>query len=322
MEPGSRGNVMNVELIEDRKRKVVERFGPWSAHNIRLEGDVYTMGKGVTGDEIKLRRILQCVSDIARRPLDSLRILDLACLEGLYAVELARHGARVVGIEGREANIEKARFAKEVLALESLELVQDDVRNLSKEKYGSFDVVLCLGILYHLDVPDVFSFLERMAEVCRGFVLIDTHVGSPAKSCLHVGRNYWGSTYREHDVDSTPATRAKQLWASLDNPVSFWLSRASLYNALLHAGFTSVYECHIPPEPAKPVDRITLLAMRGQRQNLLGSPLLSAQPIEDSIEKVDNDTAHQAEHAQSKLRVLIDLLPRSVRKFAERFLRP
>src|SRR5262245_52406156 len=121
-------NPLNAAEIEERKRRIVEQYGPWSAHNILLGGDVYTIGKGVAGDEVKLRRILQCVADAAGKPLESLRVLDLACLEGLYAVELARHGAQVVGIEGREANIAKAQFAKDVLALKRLELHQDDVR--------------------------------------------------------------------------------------------------------------------------------------------------------------------------------------------------
>ncbi len=74
----------------------------------------------------------------------------------MCAVELARLGANVVGIEGREANLAKARFAKEALSLENPEFHQDDVRNLSKEKYGRFDVVLCLGILYHLNRQTFF----------------------------------------------------------------------------------------------------------------------------------------------------------------------
>lgn len=312
---------MSVELIEEQKRKIVERYGPWSADNIHLEGDIYTITKGLTGNEVKLRRILQSVSDITRKPLASLRVLDLGCLEGLYAVELARHGAQVVALEAREANIEKARFAKEVLALENLEIVQDDVRNLSQEKYGYFDVVLCLGILYHLDVPDVFSFLERIAEVCQDFVLIDTHVGVPEKSYLYQGRNYWGSSFQEHDVKATPEMKSKRLWASLDNPESFWFTRPSLYNLLSHIGFTSVYECHIPPEPDKPLDRLTLLAMRGQRQDILCSPLLSAQPIEALGEKANHHQARQTEVPDSKLRVIGGLLPAPVKKFVKRLWR-
>jgi len=312
---------MDVELIESRKRRIVERFGPWSAHNIFLEGDVYTINKGIAGDEVKLRRILQNVSDLSRRPLDSLRVLDLACLEGLYAVEFARHGAKVVGIEGREANLAKARFAKEVLALENLEFVQDDVRNLSKAKYGQFDVVLCLGILYHLDAPDVLAFLEQVADVCRDFALIDTHVSLvPEKSCLHRGRKYWGRAYQEHAAGSPPQERTGRLWASLDNPESFWLTRPSLYNALSHAGFTTVYECHMPPESEKPLDRVTLLAMRGQRQELFCSPILSAQPIGDLAENVDDAGDSGMERPRSKLRAIGELLAATFRKLGKRVL--
>ena len=35
---------MRSDAIEDQKREVSRRFGEWKAHNIRLEGDVYTIG--------------------------------------------------------------------------------------------------------------------------------------------------------------------------------------------------------------------------------------------------------------------------------------
>jgi 2-polyprenyl-3-methyl-5-hydroxy-6-metoxy-1,4-benzoquinol methylase len=68
------------------------------------------------------------------KPISQARVLDLACLEGHYAIEFALHGAEVTAIEIREANIAKARYAKEQMGLGRLRLVQDDVRNVSVEK--------------------------------------------------------------------------------------------------------------------------------------------------------------------------------------------
>ena len=106
----------------------------------------------------------------------------------------------MVGIEGREAHIEKARFVKQVLSLGGLDLFQDDVRNLSKNKYGEFDVVLCLGILYHLDVPDVFAFLEQIADVCRDIAVIDTRVAfGPTASYIYKRDSVLG-THRQRTL--------------------------------------------------------------------------------------------------------------------------
>jgi 2-polyprenyl-3-methyl-5-hydroxy-6-metoxy-1,4-benzoquinol methylase len=128
---------MDLSELKTRKQALIDRYGPWTDHNIHLGGDVYTFeSRPLTP---KWRRILQIVADLAGQPLDRLRIVDLACLEGQYAIEFARHGATAIGIEGRESNIAKARFAKEALGLDNLEFRQDDVRNLSAAKYGHFD---------------------------------------------------------------------------------------------------------------------------------------------------------------------------------------
>ncbi len=249
------------EIIK-RKEALIAKYGPWTGHNIRLADDLYTISPQLSGDEIKLRRIRQIVADLSPKPVDQLRVLDLACLEGLYACEFARLGATAVGIEGREANIAKAHFAQEVLGLSNLSFHQDDVRNLSRAKYGEFDVVLCLGILYHLDAPDVFLFLEKIAEVCRGIVIIDTHIAlKKRKTVRYQEKDYQGKSFREHSFWSSLAERQKALWASLDNPRSFWPTLPALLSFLTGIGFTSTYECLSPPEPNKPRDRITLVAV-------------------------------------------------------------
>jgi len=125
---------MDIKTIIQKRSEVITKYGPWTAHNIQLRDDIYSIAPEIIGDEVKLRRIVQCVLDLAGGSVEGLRILDLACLEGLYAIEFARHKAACLGIEGREANIEKARFAKQVLLLDNLEFTQDDVRNLTIEK--------------------------------------------------------------------------------------------------------------------------------------------------------------------------------------------
>ena len=264
-------NTVDAATIRRHKEKIVDQYGEWTSYNVQLADDLYTIDPARVSP--KLRRVLQIVADVAGRPLEGLRVLDLGCLEGEYAIEMARHGATAVGIEGREANLAKARFVKDVFGLDGLELVQDDFRNLSREAYGQFDVVLCLGILYHLDAPDVFRFVEAMHAVCRRALIIDTYISVADKEAFpDAGRTYYGRSVAEHDPRTTPEQRLASLWSSLDNVRSVWLTRPSLLNLLAHVGFTSVYECHVPAEPRKPADRITLVALKGQRTGLLSTP--------------------------------------------------
>jgi SAM-dependent methyltransferase len=251
---------MDRDAIQKGKEDVERRYGAWTAHNIHLGDGLYTRANRVYGDEYKLRRVVQLVADTAGTDFGSLRVLDLGCLEGLYSIELAKRGAEVVGIEGREANIAKARFTNEALGLDNVEFAQDDVRNLSREMYSDFDVILCLGLLYHLDADDVFALLGQIGELSRRMAIIDTHVAlSGRESRSHGGQVYRGISFPEHAEEDS-------LWAAIGNRESFWPTKASLVNALSRAGFTSVSECVAPAQPLEQPDRVLLLAIKGERQ--------------------------------------------------------
>ena len=279
---------MDLEQIKQKKQEIINHSGEWTSHNMRLRDDIYTYDQNhpefqdrLMSHGVHIRRIIQAVSDIVNQPLGSLRVLDLGCLEGIYGLEFAQHGAEVVAIEAREASLEKARFAKDVLGLDNIMFIQDDVRNLSVEKYGRFDVVLCLGIFYHLNVPDVFQFTERVFEVCQRVAIIDTHIGLNAnKSHLYKGQTYYGWTFTEHPHDATEEEKLRSLWASLDNETSFWFTRPSLFNLLARTGFTSVHTCQNPPAPRKGTDTDTLMAVKGRRQELFSIPTLNSLPDE------------------------------------------
>ena len=109
---------MSEKQLRQRRDAVIAAHGPWTAHSIHLGDSVYTLDH--PHNDPRLRRFLQVASDIVAKPLDTVRVLDLACLEGLHSVEFALNGAKVVGVEGREANLAKARFTKDALSLGNL----------------------------------------------------------------------------------------------------------------------------------------------------------------------------------------------------------
>lgn len=270
---------MNIEQVEQKKRAIVEQFGPWASDNLPLGNGLYTIGEEATPLP-RLNTLVQLVADISNQPIEKLSFLDLACLEGVFSLEFALQGAKkVVGIEGREANVAKAQFVKEVHGLDNLSFFQDDVRHLSRKKYGSFDVVICSGIFYHLNAPDNFHLIEKVAEVCDRLAIIDTHVSlAAAETQTFKGKEYAGISVLEHYPDDTDDAKLKRWGASLDNLNSFWLTRPSLYNLLREVGFTSVYEVHVPRiEHYR--DRLTLVALKGQPQTTHAVSSLQGHPV-------------------------------------------
>lgn len=208
--------------------------------------------------EQRVARVVQLVADLSGERLRTARVLDLGGADGGFGLALARQGAReVVGIEGRAANLAAAIAARDTQGLGQVALIHGDARALSRERHGEFDVVLCLGLLYHLDGPEVIEMAERLASVCRGYAVIETQVGLSRRATVHHGgRRHSGIWYAE-DV--------AQPGASLDNPRSFWPTRASLLNLLADAGFTSVVEVLNPvvPKLAAYRDHTLLVAMKG-----------------------------------------------------------
>jgi ubiquinone/menaquinone biosynthesis C-methylase UbiE len=261
----------DAESLRAARENVAAQYGPWTTP-VDLGFGVRSIEAEDPSRGTRLSRLVRIVRDLAGRPLEGVSILDLACLEGMVSVALAREGARVLGIEARAGNVARARFAKEALGLEGFEVVQDDVRNLSREKYGSFEIVLCLGILYHLPAPDVFAFAERVAEVTGRSAVIDTHFAQPASerpllgppvSVSHRGAAYEGRSYREFEPDSAEKDRLQHAWSSLDARPSFWPTRDSLLALLAAAGFTSLHESLLPRWIGMPEDRVTLVAFKG-----------------------------------------------------------
>jgi tRNA (mo5U34)-methyltransferase len=145
-------------------------------HSIDLGRGVVTKGVDATQRE-RLSR-LQLPVDLSGRS-----VLDIGAWDGFFSFEAERRGAkRVVAADyyswhgqGWGTGQGKAGFelAREALG-SRVEDVDVDVMDLSPERVGTFDVVLFLGVLYHL--PNPLLALERVASVTGDLLILETVV--------------------------------------------------------------------------------------------------------------------------------------------------
>ncbi len=301
--------------------EIVEKFGAWTAMAIRMPDGTHT--KMPPQPDYRLRRIVQTAADLVGKPISEMRVLDLACLEAHYAIEFAMHGAQAVGIEIRDQNLAKANYAKEQLKLDNLTLLKDDVRNLSVEKHGLFDLVICSGILYHLTTPDVFEFVKRISDVCTGVAVFDTYIAmEPRQSVNFEGHEYWGFEYREHDEATSSEGKISDLWASIDNTSSFWLTLPSLCNLVSRVGFTSLCQGLVPGWNMEGmIDRQTFFAIKGSPVDILSSEPTALAPPFVLSEKPEIQIHHRQVHRGFAFRLGKKVLPQSVKDTIKPFLR-
>ena len=147
------------------------------------------------------------------------------------------------------ANLRKGELAKEMLSLGNISFYLDDVLNVSTERYGKFDVILCLGLRYHIDSSKLFGFVQNLQRMCDRVVIFDTHISTEddnIEEIYHNGRQYSGAHRMEHAPNATDVEKHKQKWASLHNNFSFWPTFSSLTNMLADVDFTSILEIHHP----------------------------------------------------------------------------
>jgi tRNA (mo5U34)-methyltransferase len=147
----------------DNLAETIAGLGPWF-HNLRLGGH-HTAPHHFLGDYPSsfFERFAHVLPD-----LRGWTVLDIGCNAGFYAFEMRRRGAsRIVGLDIEPLYLRQARFAAAQLsmttAIEFREGSVYDVGGLG----GSFDLVLFLGVFYHLRHPLLALDLLRQHAVGR-----------------------------------------------------------------------------------------------------------------------------------------------------------
>jgi SAM-dependent methyltransferase len=121
--------------------------------------------------------------------LRGMRVLDLGCSSGLWALSALEAGAdHVTGLDFQEEYIEQAElvFAAKGIDPARYRFERRDV--FAGALDGDVEVVLCLGLLGHTDRPA--ELFELIAATGARWIVIDTNVSRARSSLLEVTLQY------------------------------------------------------------------------------------------------------------------------------------
>lgn len=208
----------------------VKELGPWF-HNIDLNG-VQTAPHHFLGDypSFKFRNFAHAIP----ADLTGKTVLDIGCNGGFYSIEMKKRGAsRVLGIDSDEDYLRQARFAAEVTGHEI------EFRNLSVYDVGrlgeKFDVVIFMGVLYHLRHP--LLALDLLHEHVTRDLLIFQSLQRGSEDVPEIAEDYPFSEEGIFEQPGFPRMYFIEKSYSQD-PTNWWFPNRACVEAMLRsAGF-------------------------------------------------------------------------------------
>jgi tRNA (mo5U34)-methyltransferase len=225
---------MRTPLTEQAIRDRVRELAPWF-HNLDLRG-VHTAPDHFLGDypAVKWQRFAHAI------PLDltGRSVLDVGCNAGFYAIEMKRRGAaRVVGVDSDERYLEQARLAAEITAADV------EFRRMSVYQLPSlgerFDVVLFMGVLYHLRHP--LLALDILHEyVARDLLVFQSMLrGDAGSRRFEPDYEFWQD---EHFRDPAYPVMHFVEHRYAHDPTNWWIPNRACAQAMLRSSGFDVIE--------------------------------------------------------------------------------
>jgi tRNA (mo5U34)-methyltransferase len=117
-----------------------------------------------------------------------IKAVDIASHEGFFSCHLAKKGTNVLGLEAREEHVDDANEMAFGMGLaDKFYSKVQDVHTIDEKATGTFDIVLMLGLIYHLENP--VGAIRKAHALCKDVCLIETQVAPNLSGQLDWG-NY------------------------------------------------------------------------------------------------------------------------------------
>jgi tRNA (mo5U34)-methyltransferase len=244
-------------VATDDLAQEVAALAPWF-HNIDLGNGLTTASEHFLGDYP--RQKFARFADALPADMTGKTVLDIGCNAGFYSVEMKRRGAaRVLGIDSDDRYLAQARLASRALGFEGIEFAKLSVYDVAAlgEK---FDLVIFMGVLYHLRHP--LLALDLIREHVAGDLLLFQTMQRGSNALIEVPEDHpfhVEGTFEPSPIFDDPGYPRRQfIEREYSNDWTNWWApnRAGSEAMLRAAGFTieahpeeEVYLCRVAPVP-------------------------------------------------------------------------
>jgi tRNA (mo5U34)-methyltransferase len=183
-------------------------------------------------DSDTTRRYTKVRQDFAREFIEAIRrelvlrsALDVGTGVGYFAAFLHEMGFQVLAIDGREKNIREAKRRHTVI-----DFLTRNVEDPALPQLGCFDIVLCMGLVYHLENP--FQAIRNLEQLTGKVLLVESMCLPGSDATLRL--------FDEGENDNQGLAY-----------VAFYPTEACLVKMLYRAGFPFVYRFRQLPKEAQ-----------------------------------------------------------------------
>lgn len=146
-------------------------MGVWKSIENFSVGDQESMAGRA---EIQLEAVRKFIlSNFSKYQLQKMTIVDIGCNDGWLLHHLSDLPfKKMTGVEPRVKNIKKGILVRKELKIKNnIEFINGDITMLKNRK---FDIVLCTGVLYH--VESIPNFLRDLKKISKSWIFIESRV--------------------------------------------------------------------------------------------------------------------------------------------------
>lgn len=243
------------------EREIAE-MGPWF-HNLHLPDGTQTAPDHPLGDFPAFK--WEAIEPHIPPDLSGVRVLDVGCNAGYYTLQMARRGAEVHAIDLDERYLDQARWAAGQFDLKGeITFEQMQVYDLARRN-ERYDVVLFLGVFYHLRYP--LLALDLLARATLETLVFQSLSAPEAEG---------EADLRDRAIDDREALMAAG-WPKMafvegrfaGDPTNWWVPNAAAMEAMLRSSGLRVV--------ARPEGEIFLCEPDPQARNLETWPFTRGQ---------------------------------------------